>query len=129
MLEDIILEAHGKVTAVRLLPDGRLEHVVALEGELLGERFLTTLSTTGGYKSGGATYAEFQGSVSESGFTISYEGIGNGMKREGGLVKYKGAICFFSNVAKFSRLNGIAVLWEAELNDDGTIRGMGWEWK
>ncbi len=124
-----MFEAEGKVIGIKRLSDGRLEHKDAIRGKFLGEEFSVTVKTIGGYRPDGTTYAEAQGSIEQGEVTIKYSLLGAATKDQDGTTKYRGVLCVSCPPGKLAYLNGIAILFEAELDDGGNIKGRGWEWR
>jgi hypothetical protein len=130
MLGDQVYEIQGKNVGMRVLPDGKIERTVIDQGMFLGEEFSCTYTMVMEIRPDGTGFMEFHGFYTTKGGVMGkYKGMGNGMSREDGTSIMRGSVCFFSPPGKYARLNGIAVVWEAETDKEGIIHGKGWEWK
>ncbi len=129
MLGDLVYEAEGKVIGMKRLPDGKVEQTVDVKGKFFGEEFTATFKTEGGIRPDGTGYVELNGSYTMDGALIQYSGIGNGIRKPDGTWAFRGTTCYNCPPGKYARLNGIAVLWEVDVDDAGVQHNKGWEWK
>ncbi len=130
MLGDLVYEAEGKVNGFKRLPNRKMGQTVAMQGVLFGEEFSATYELQVEHRPDGTGFVELHGSmIMDSGVTIDYSGIGNGRRRQDGTMIYNGAACHICPPGKFGMLNGIAVVWEMEVDPAGYFQGKGWEWK
>ena len=134
MLGEKIGELTGKVTSQRVLPNPgggpKMETSFQSSGSLLG----VNLTETGTYCSiarpDGTLHGEGQGiSMSKEGDMATWTGQGVGTFRKDGGISYRGAVYYQSSSPKWSRLNGIAVVFEYEVDAEGNTREQAWEWK
>jgi hypothetical protein len=63
------------------------------------------------------------------GSLVSWKGVGVGRFKEGGAVSYRGCLVFTSSSPSFGRLNGIAGVFEFEVDAAGKTQTKIWEWK
>ncbi len=130
MLGDLVYKGKGKLNGFRRLANGNFEQTLAMKDELLGEEFSSTYTAEGRHRPDGTGFVKINGSMTtQDGMTIGYLGIGNGERGEDGSWVYKGAVCYFCAPGRFAKLNGIAVVWEMEVDAGGNFHGRGWEWK
>ena len=108
----------------------KMETTFHVTGTLLGTPHTTTATYLSGMRPDGHLYGEGQGLVvSRDGDMASWVGQGVGtLKKEGG-VSYRGAIYYATASAKWSRLNGVAAIFEYEVDAEGNTRAEIWEWK
>ena len=130
MLGDLIYEARGKILGMRVLPNGKVEQTVMMQGMVLGEEFSATWTNESERRPDGTGYTEFRGFFStKSGAMGQYLGNGNGINKPDGSSIYRGAVCFSCPPGKYARFNGMAVVYEAETDKEGNMHNKGWEWK
>ena len=63
------------------------------------------------------------------GQVATWVGSGVGIISEGGSVSFRGAIYLYSNSEGWQRLNGVASVFEYEVDADDNYKGELWEWK
>ncbi len=130
LLGDLLYEAEGKVIEMKRSPNGKFEQTVKMWGKFLKEEFSATYSLEAEYRSDGTGTGELNGSfTTKCGVKIAFTGIGNSVRGSDGSVMVRGASCFSCPPGRFAYLNGISVLWEADVDAGGSIQGRGWEWK
>jgi len=131
MLGEQVYESLGKVTEMKLLPNGKRERTVITQGRFIGgEEFSDTYTSTSETRPDGTIFIEFFGTfTTKSGLPGRYTGMGNGTTRNDGVRLGRGATCYSNPPGKYERLNGMAVVWETEVGKDGLIREKAWEWK
>jgi hypothetical protein len=130
MLGELIYECKGKIIGARVLPNGNLENTGMMQGYFLGEEFTSTWTGEGDIRPDGTGYTELRGFFTTKGGTIGrFLANGNGIIKPDGSMSFRGSICYNSPPGKFSRLNGIAVVYEYESDKDGNFHQKGWEWK
>jgi hypothetical protein len=135
MLGEMINEEWGKITGIRVLPsDGEAPKVEAsfqASGKLLG------IETTdmGTYHStllpNGTMRGTGQGVVmTRAGETATWTGEGVGKPTGQAMAaSWRGAIYFRTSSPSLTRLNGIAVLFEYDVDAEGNTHSKNWEWK
>ncbi len=133
MLGEQVLELAGKRTGRRVLStDGGFKVEVSFEdtGKLLGQPVNNMGTYWSGPRPDGSLYGEGQGVViTQGGEMATWKGQGVGSLQPGGAVSYRGAVYYSTASAKLARLNGVAVVFEFNVDADGNIRTKGWEWK
>ncbi len=78
----------------------------------------------------GTLYGEGQGIVMNSeGGGATWVGSGVGTIKKDGSVSYRGAIYYQTSAAKRTRLNGMAAVFEYDVDPQGNARSQIWEWK
>ena len=131
MLGEMIGEERGKTSGQKVLPDGKVEVSFEATGKILG--FETT--DMGTYLSemmpDGTIWGEGQGiEITKDGEMASWKGTGVGrFTGKGGATSFRGAIYYRTSSQKLARLNGIAVVFEYETDENGNTHGKSWEWK
>jgi hypothetical protein len=134
MLGELILQETGHVTAMRVLPDGDGVHpVVEVSFQAAGQFLGTDASDIGTYRSvtrpDGSLFGEGQGVVmTADGGTVAWKGEGVGKFTGPGSVSWRGAIYFQTESEAFTRLNGVAGVFEYEADADGKITSKLYEW-
>ena len=130
MLGELVYESRGKVIGMRVLPNGKLEETAVEQGVVYGEEYSTTYTAEVGYRPDGTGYIEFRGFyTTKSGLMGKFTGMGNGIVRPDGTSTWRGSVCYSNPPGNHAKLNGIAVVWEVELDKDGNDHNKGWEWK
>ncbi len=135
MLGDIIGESTGKITGTRVLSadpqNPKVEVSFQGNGKLLG----TDTTDMGTYwqtvRSGGVLYGEGQiVSMTADGGMIFFTAFGVGRSTGRGF-EAQYAICGSYQTAseKLARLNGVAIVGEYEVDEQGNSRAKVWEWK
>jgi hypothetical protein len=134
MLGDKIGEATGKVTARRVLPNPgggpKIETSFEATGTLLGVAEAEIGTYWSVMRPDGTLYGEGQGVLmGKGGEHATWIGQGVGTLKKDGGVSYRGAIYCQTTSSPWSRLNGVAVVFEFEVDAQGTSRAQLWEWK
>jgi hypothetical protein len=134
MLGEKIGEETGKVTVQRVLASTgggpRMETTFEATGSILGVGHKTTATYTSEMRPDGTVYGEGQGIVMNSeGGGATWVGSGVGTIKNDGSVSYRGAIYYQSSAAKWTGLNGVAAVFEYDVDPEGNARSQIWEWK
>ena len=134
MLGEKIGEETGKVTVQRALASAgggpRMETTFQASGSILGVGHKTTGTYTSEMRPDGTLYGEGQGIVMNSeGGGATWVGSGVGTIKKDGSVSYRGAIYYQTSAAKWTRLNGVAAVFEYDVDPQGNARSQMWEWK
>jgi hypothetical protein len=134
MLGEKVGEGSGKVTAQRVLPNPggppKMETSFQGTGKLRGIEFAECASYCSTVRPDGTLFGEGQGILTgKDGNTATWTGSGVGTMKNDGSVSYRGAIYSQSTSPQWSRLNGIAQLFEYEVDSQGNTRSQIWEWK
>ena len=127
-------EGSGKVTAQRVLPNPgggpKMETSFQSSSTLLGVKATETGTYSSAARPDGTLFGEGQGIVmSAEGDLATWVGQGVGTLKKGGAVSYRGAIYYQSSSPRWSRLNSVAVIFEYEVDAQGSTRSQLWEWK
>jgi len=135
MLGDLVIEERGQITTMRVLPgDGQQPQVeVSFQaaGKALGMDHVNRGTYTSMMRPDGTLIGEGQGIVmTATGERATWRGQGVGrFTGRGTGVSWRGALYLFSPSEKLSRLNGIALVYEHEADENGNIQDKLWEWK
>jgi len=134
---DKIIETTGKMTSERVLPsDGprpNLETSFENVGTVLGKpvKMLVTYRST--IRADGSIYGECpaQGLIMcEGGAIATFRAAGAGRFTDTeGSVAFRGAIYCETTSEELSALNGLAVIYEWDVDASGNATFSGWEWK
>ena len=134
MLGEQIGELHGKRTGRRVLSTEEESFKVEVSFEGKGKLLGIDVYEIGTYWSqsqpGGGLYGEGQGvEITMDGGSATWKGGGVGKFVEGGALSYRGAIYFSSTAPSFARMNGVAVVFEFDVDPEGNTHSKVWEWK
>jgi hypothetical protein len=134
MLGEQIGELRGKRTARRVLSTGGSQFKVEVSFEGNGKVLGVDVHEIGTYWSesrpGGGLYGEGEGvELTTDGGMATWKGGGVGKFGAGGAVSYRGAIYFSTSTPSLARLNGIAVVFEFDVDAEGNTHSKIWEWK
>ena len=78
----------------------------------------------------GVLYGEGQGILmTKDGEMVTWRGQGVGRFKAGGGVSWRGAVYYQTASQKLSRLNGVAGVFEHEVDQKDNTSGKIWEWK
>ncbi len=132
MLGDKLGEEHGQTIGMRVLPSEgapRMETSFQAQGRLLGIESTDIGTYVSVMHADGTIHGEGQGVVMGAGGEhATWRGTGVGTMQEGGGVAYRGALYYSTNAAPWARLNGIAAVYEYDVDAEGKTRGVLWEW-
>jgi len=134
MLGELISETHGKITGNRVLPsDGetaKVEISFQESGKILGLE-ITDMGTYWCVARRVGLYGEGQGAImTKDGEMVSWKGQGAGrFTGHGQAVSFRGALYCQTSSTKLGRLNGIAVVYEHDVDENGNTHTKLWEWK
>jgi hypothetical protein len=134
MLGDKIGEETGKVTVRRVLPGAgagpMMESSFQAEGSILGVAHRTTGTYSSVMRPDGNLFGNGQGIVMNAeGGATSWLGQGVGKLGKDGSVSYRGAIFYQTTSPQWARLNGVAAVFEFEVDPQGNTKAGIWEWK
>ncbi len=137
MLGELIIEGQGKLTTQRVLPsDGPLpkfELTFEVPGTVLGIASKTIVTYWSEVLANGTLYGECPGQgfvMTEEGDSATFKAAGAGrFTSPGGAVAFRGAIYYETASEKLAALNGLAVIYEWDVDEDGNTTFKGWEWK
>jgi hypothetical protein len=132
MLGEQIYTGDGKRTARRVLSTQPVNVEVSFEdaGKLAGIEGVNIGTYTSTARADGTFVGEGMGvfATAEAGM-VTWKGTGVGTVRAGGALSYRGALCFEATSSKLSRLNGVAGVFEFEVDAVGNTHTKIWEWK
>ena len=132
MLGEKLVEEKGKITSTRVLettPQPKLETTFESRGTLLGMEHRTVGTYWSVIQPSGAVYGEGSGVVMTKEGVATWKGSGAGKFTEHGGVLFRGAIYYQTGVERLLRLNGVAVIFEYEADENGNTSSVGFEWK
>ena len=128
---EYIQESKGKVTAVRVLADAKLEASYQASGKLLGvevSEFYTAIISP---QPGGALFMEGNGIItSKDGDSelLKFQGIGHATGA-GFKANYRGSTFAQTASPRFAKLIDIMTVWEVDVDEAGNFLLRIWEWK
>jgi len=134
MIGEMIGEMTGKVTGKRLVHpyggDLKLETTIESKGTILGTEitFIATFWSKerrqgGKFSKGNAIM------MTDSGETAVLHGSGISMPGKGPAWNLRGVRYLQTSSPALSRLNDVALVFEIEIDPDGTVHDRMWEWK
>jgi hypothetical protein len=132
MLGEKIGEEIGKVNVQRVLPGPvpRLETSFSSAGTLLGIPARTFVTYESVMRADGSLAGEGQGMVmGEGGLMATFRGQGVGIPKPDGSVSFRGSLIYSTASSKWARLNGIAVVFEHDVDPTGKTIDRAFEWK
>jgi hypothetical protein len=134
MLGDKLGEEIGKVTVRRVLPSEgagpMMETSFQAEGSILGVAHRTTGTYSSVMRPDGTLFGSGQGILMNAqGGGATWVGQGVGTIRKDGSVSYRGAIFYQTASPQWARLNGVAAVFEYEVDPQGNTKAGIWEWK
>ena len=133
MLGEMVVELRGKRTGRRVLSvDNGFKVEVAFEstGKMLGIDVMEVGTYWSESRPDGSLYGEGHGVViGADGNNATWKGQGVGRFVEGGGVSYRGAIYYSSASPRLARLNGVAAVFEFDVDAEGNTHSKLWEWK
>lgn len=137
MLGELIVEGQGKLTTQKVLPsDGPLpkfELTFEVMGTVLGIASKTIVTYWSEVLANGTLYGECPGQgvvMTGEGDIATFKAAGAGrFTSPGGAVAFRGTIYYETASEKLAALNGLAVVYEWDVDEDGNTAFKGWEWK
>jgi hypothetical protein len=134
MIGEQIGTEQGKVTGYRILPSDagpKVEVSFQAAGTILRVGHSTLGTYTSKMRPDGTVFGEGQGIVrGATGQMASWVGQGVGkLGPRGQAISYRGSIYYQSASPEWSRLNGVAAVFEYEVDEDGNTDSKIWEWK
>ena len=134
MLGEMVCELRGKVTGRRILPhEGmiKIELSTDASGKVLGIEAIDMTTFENIMKPGGIIFGMGQGAIMGKGGEMGMyyvNGVGK-MTGKGTGATFRGALYMMSQTPKWSALNGIALIYEYETDENGNTHVKAWEWK
>ncbi|NEW39267.1 hypothetical protein GV794_02345 [Nocardia cyriacigeorgica] len=134
MLGDKIGEFNGQTIGTRVLEDigtgPRTEVTDRSSGTAYGVRADSTVTYVGTLRPNGTIAGSGTGFVvTESGETATFRGVGVGHFGPDGSTVWRGSLFYETESEALSRLNGIAALFEYQIDASGKSSGQFYEWK
>jgi len=137
MLGELIVEGQGKQTAQTILPaeGGMPRFAVTFEvmGTVLGKGAKMLVTYQSGLQPDGSIYGEClnQGVVmSAEGDMATFRAAGAGNFTDAnGSISFRGALYYQTASEDWAALNGLAVIYEWDVDAEGNASYKGWEWK
>ena len=132
MLGEKIGEARGKITGTRVLethPTVKVETSFEAKGTLVGLEANEIGTYWSVMDSNGVLYGEGNGIVMTPEGPASWKGSGTARSKGGRAASFRGAIFYQTQVERLRSLNGIAVVFEFDVDDNGNTQAKIFEWK
>jgi hypothetical protein len=134
MLGERIGEDNGKVISQRVLPAvngaARMETSFQATGTMYGVGANDTGTYVATMRPDGTLYGEGQGVLmGKGGEAATWVGQGIGTFKKDGAISYRGACYYQTASPAWARLNGVAGVFEYEVDALGNTKGQLWEWK
>ena len=132
MLGEQVGEERGKVISKRVLettPHPKVEITFEAKGKILGIEHQSLGTYWSVMQPNGFLYGEGSGLIMTKEGTASWKGSGVGRMTERGTVSYRGAVYYQSNAERLRRLNGVAVVFEYETDENDNTTSKSFEWK
>ena len=133
MQGELVIEGRGKSTGLRVIPtEGqgpKVEVSFQTRGKILGQDYSDIGTYWSVIRPDAFLYGEGQGiATTDQGDTATFVGQGIG-RRRGAAVSWRGTVYYQTTSKNLSRLNGIAVIFEYDVDAEGNTQIKGWEWK
>jgi hypothetical protein len=134
MIGEMIGELTGKQTGQRLLhhygSEMKIERTVEAKGKILGEEVTFIATTWSKERLQGGMFTKGHGiMMTKSGGKATLQGSGISVPKSGPGWSIRGARYLQTSVPSLARLNNVALVFEIELDPDGTYHDKMWEWK
>lgn len=132
MLGDLLGEEHGKTIGYRVLStEGpQIEVSFRASGKMLGIEHTSMGTYVSVPGTDGSMHGEGQGLVmTRDGDMATWSGSGAGKMSPGGGISWRGAIFYRTTSPKLAKLNGIAAVFEYEVDAADNTSAKIWEWK
>jgi len=132
MLGEQIAEERGKITSKRVLettPQPKVEITFEAKGKILGIEHQSLGTYWSVMQPNGFLYGEGNGLVMTKEGNASWKGSGVGRLTDRGTTSYRGVLYYQTNVERLRRLNGVAVVFEYETDENDNSSSKSYEWK
>ncbi len=134
MLGEQIMEETGRSTGKRVIntPEGvKVETSAESQGKLLGVPYRSYITYLSQLCEDGTLHGTAVGvMMSEDGSAhATFQAEGRGQFKDKGRISYRGNVYYTSKSPKWSQLNKLPVLFEYEIEADGSTKGKEWEWR
>lgn len=128
---EYIQESKGKVTALRVLENGKLEASYQASGKLLGVEVSEFYTAIIAPQPGGSLFMEGNGIITSNdgdSETLKFQGMGRSTGA-GFKASYRGSTFAQTASPKFAKLLNIMTVWEVDVDEAGNFLLKIWEWK
>ena len=137
MLGELVVEGQGKQITQTILPaEGgmpRFEVTFEVFGTVLGKAAKTLVTYQSTLQADGSVYGECQDRavvMSQEGDVATFRAAGAGNFTDAnGAIAFRGTIYYSTASADWAALNGLAVIYEWDVDAEGNASFKGWEWK
>jgi len=134
MLGDVVIEERGQITGMRVLSSENgptMEVSFRATGNLLGSEATDIGTYVSVVREDGTLFGDGQGvAMTADGGMVSWTGQGVGrFTGRGTAVSWRGALYFQTDSDDLARLNGVAGVFEFEVDENGQTHAKTWEWK
>jgi hypothetical protein len=135
MLAGLIGEEHGRTTLTRVLPGTDVGPVMEVSfqanGIILGVQTNDIGTFLASARPDGSLFGDGQGLVTTpDGEVAMWRGQGIGRRLgAGGATAWRGAIFYQTTCQRLLALNGMAVVFEFDIDEQGLTQSKSWEWK
>jgi len=134
MLGQKVGDVRGQIVSTRVLPDigtgPRMESTDSGIGTLCGIQVTQTVTYVGTMRPNGTIAGNGEGiTMGEHGESATFRGAGVGTFVRPGVTSWRGTLLYESASPEFAALNGVAVLFEYEIDESGKSEGHLYEWK
>jgi len=95
-----------------------------------GDMFTSYFSYDMQMRPDGTTHGDIRGMYrTASGMAGTFTGEGNAIMAMDGSSKHRGCLCYSNPPGKYAAWNGVAVVFEYDVDKEQNIMAKGWEWK
>lgn len=124
-------ECRGKIIGLRVLENGKMEMTGTVSGRMFdGDMFTSYFSYDLEMRGDGTTHGLIRGMFRTlSGASGTFTGEGNAVMGPDGSSKHRGCLCYSNPPGKYAAWNGVAVVYDYDVDKDQNISAAGWEWK
>lgn len=135
MLGEVLGEERGQITGMRVLPGEGQSPKVEASFQATGKLLDSDATEMGTYWSivrpDGTLFGEGQGVLmTPQGDVVTWRGQGAGrFTGQGTAVSWRGAIYYQTTSERLARLNGVAAVYEYDVDEGGKTEAKVWEWK
>ena len=135
MLGEQLGEETGKTTGIRVLPSEgqapKIEVSFQTSGRIVGQEVTDMGTYASVVRPDGTLHGWGQGVImAKDGGMATWSGDGAGhLTGRGSAVNWRGAIYYQTASPGLARLNGIAVVFEFDVDEQGNTHAKIWEWK
>jgi len=134
MIGETLGDVLGQTIGTRVLPDEgngpRMEITDQGSGVICGVHVNQTVTYIGTLRPNGTIAGEGSGMVmTANGGSGTFRGVGVGKFVRPGVTSWRGSLFYETQGDELARLNGIAVLFEYEIDESGKSEGHLFEWR